>query len=81
MIGFTPVIAKDLIGVVDNSTYPAISVQIHMTLVTPANQGAGAGADDVRAGRISQSERAARRRSGPRQHSLEGAAASSRTLR
>jgi hypothetical protein len=36
MIGFTPVIAKDLIGQVDNSSYPAISVKIHMTLVTPA---------------------------------------------
>jgi hypothetical protein len=37
MIGFTPVIAKDLVGEVDNSSYPAISVRIHMTLVTPAN--------------------------------------------
>ncbi len=37
MIGFTPVIAKDIIGQVDNSSYPAISVRIHMTLVTPAN--------------------------------------------
>jgi hypothetical protein len=37
MIGFRPVIAKDLIGHVDNSSYPAISVNIHMTLVTPAN--------------------------------------------
>jgi len=37
MIGFTPVIAKDLVGEVDNSSYPAISVKIHMTLVTPAN--------------------------------------------
>ncbi len=36
MIGFTPVIAKDLIGEVDNSACPAISVKIHMTLVTPA---------------------------------------------
>lgn len=36
MIGFTPVIAKDLIGEVDNSAYPAIKVRIHMTLVTPA---------------------------------------------
>ena len=36
MIGFTPVIAKDLIGEVDNSSYPAISVRLHMTLVTPA---------------------------------------------
>ncbi|HZP04425.1 MAG TPA: acetylxylan esterase [Terracidiphilus sp.] len=36
MIGFTPVIAKDVIGEVDNSAYPAISVRIHMTVVTPA---------------------------------------------
>ena len=36
MIGFTPVIAKDLVGEVDNSSYPAIQVRIHMTLVTPA---------------------------------------------
>ena len=36
MIGFNPVIAKDLIGQVDNSSYPAINVKIHMTLVTPA---------------------------------------------
>jgi hypothetical protein len=36
MIGFTPVLAKDLIGEVDNSSYPPISVNIHMTLVTPA---------------------------------------------
>ena len=37
MIGFTPVTATDLIGTVDNSAYPAISVHIHMTLVTPEN--------------------------------------------
>lgn len=37
MIGFTPVIAKDIIGHVDNSSYPLIDVNIHMTLVTPAN--------------------------------------------
>jgi hypothetical protein len=37
MIGFRPVIAKDLIGHVDNSSYPIIDVSIHMTLVTPAN--------------------------------------------
>jgi hypothetical protein len=36
MIGFRPVIAKDLIGHVDDSSYPAISINIHMTLVTPA---------------------------------------------
>ena len=30
-------IAKDLIGEVDNSSDPAIKVKIHMTLVTPAH--------------------------------------------
>ena len=35
-IGFSPVIAKDLVGHVDNSSYPLIDVNIHMTLVTPA---------------------------------------------
>jgi len=53
MIAFTPVTAKDLIGTVDNSGDPAISVHIHMTLVTPAFcQRAGAGADDVRPRRV-----------------------------
>jgi hypothetical protein len=37
LIGFTAVIAKDLIGEVDNSSCPAIAVKIHMTVVTPAN--------------------------------------------
>lgn len=36
MIGMTPVVVKDLIGQVDNSSYRAIDVKIHMTLVTPA---------------------------------------------
>jgi len=36
-LGFTPVIAKDIFGEVDNSAYPSIKVRIHMTLVTPAN--------------------------------------------
>ena len=35
-VGFTPVIAKKLIGHVDNSTYPLIDVNIAMVLVTPA---------------------------------------------
>jgi len=35
--GFTPVIAKQLIGHVDNKDYPAIEVNIEMTLVLPAN--------------------------------------------
>ncbi len=37
MIGFTPVIAKDVEGVVDNSSAPTISVHIHMMLVLPAH--------------------------------------------
>jgi hypothetical protein len=37
MIGFNPVLAKELIGHVDNSDYPSIDVSIRMTLVTPAN--------------------------------------------
>jgi hypothetical protein len=36
MLGFTPVTAKDLVGEVDNSSFPAVKVKIHMTLVTPA---------------------------------------------
>ena len=36
MIGFNPVVVKDLIGEVDNASYPQIKVKIHMTLVTPA---------------------------------------------
>jgi hypothetical protein len=36
-IGFSRVVAKDMIGTVDNSSYPTISVKIHMTLVTPEN--------------------------------------------
>ena len=35
-LGFNPITVKELIGEVDNSAYPAISVKIHMTLVTPA---------------------------------------------
>ncbi len=36
-LGFTPVVVKDVIGEADNSSYPAISVKIHMTVVTPAS--------------------------------------------
>src|SRR5271155_1788682 len=36
-VGFTPVIAKELVGHVDNSAYPAIEVNIAMTVVVPAN--------------------------------------------
>jgi hypothetical protein len=36
-IGFNRVVAKDLIGEVDNSSFPALNVKIHMTLVTPEN--------------------------------------------
>src|SRR5947209_5054447 len=34
-VGFTPVIAKEVIGHVDNSAYSQISVNIRMILVTP----------------------------------------------
>jgi len=36
-MGFTPVIAKEMIGHVDNSAYPYITVDISMTVVVPAN--------------------------------------------
>jgi len=36
-VGFFPVIAKQLIGHVDNGAYPLINVNIEMTLVLPAN--------------------------------------------
>jgi hypothetical protein len=36
-VGRTPVVAKHLIGHVDNSSYPLIDVNIDMVLVTPAN--------------------------------------------
>jgi hypothetical protein len=36
-IGFTPVIAKQLVGHVDNSEYPLVNVDINMMLVVPAN--------------------------------------------
>ena len=36
-IGFTPVIARHLVGHVDNSSYPLIDVNIDMVVVTPAN--------------------------------------------
>jgi hypothetical protein len=37
MVGFHPVIAKDLVGHVDNSSYPLIDVNLRMTVVTPAD--------------------------------------------
>jgi lysophospholipase L1-like esterase len=36
MIGTHPVVGKSLVGHVDNSSYPSISVDIQLTLVTPA---------------------------------------------
>ncbi|MGB8492658.1 MAG: acetylxylan esterase [Bacteroidales bacterium] len=36
-VGFTPVIAKQLVGRVDNSEYPLLEVNIKMVVVTPAN--------------------------------------------
>lgn len=36
-VGFTPVIAKEMIGHVDNSGFPSVNVDISMTVVIPAN--------------------------------------------
>ena len=36
-VGGRPVVGKELIGAVDNSAYPDLTVEIQMTLVTPAN--------------------------------------------
>jgi (4-O-methyl)-D-glucuronate---lignin esterase len=36
-VGGRPVIGKELIGAVDNTAYPDITVEIQMTVVTPAN--------------------------------------------
>ena len=36
-VGGRPVVGKELIGAVDNSAHPEITVEIQMTLVTPAN--------------------------------------------
>lgn len=37
VVGFNPVVAREVVGQVDNSAYPAIEVNIRMILVTPAN--------------------------------------------
>ncbi len=37
MVGSHPVIGRQLVGHLDNSSYPSISVDIQMTLVTPAD--------------------------------------------
>ena len=37
MVGFTPVIAKRVVGHVDNSAYPRVDVDIAMVVVVPAN--------------------------------------------
>ena len=37
MVGTYPVLGKQLVGHVDNASFPAISVDIQMTLVTPAD--------------------------------------------
>lgn len=37
LVGDMPVISKELVGHVDNSSYPAVNVDIAMTVVVPAN--------------------------------------------
>ena len=47
-VGDVPVVTKQLVGHVDNSSYPQITVDIQLTLTTPAGSRAGAGRDGVR---------------------------------
>ena len=62
MIGFTPVIAKDVEGDVDNSSYPGDQrPHPHDDGVASSRQGPRAGTDDVWPCRISESQRALRR--------------------
>src|SRR5262249_26300363 len=37
MVGDTPVFTKQIVGQVDNSSYPLVDVNIQLTLTTPAN--------------------------------------------
>jgi hypothetical protein len=48
-LGWTPVIARKVIGHVDNTAYPAIDVNISIVTVVNTGQrkGSGAGVDDV----------------------------------
>ena len=58
MVGPYAAIGKQLVGHVDNSSYPAINVDIQMTLVTPADvKGTGARHDDVRRRRAAAGSR------------------------
>jgi hypothetical protein len=67
-LGFTPIIAKDLIGQVDNSSYtPPSKSDPHDAGHARQRQGPSARPDDVWPRRLSQSERASRRRSRPHQ--------------
>ena len=75
MIGFTPVIAKDLIGEVDNSAYPGDQREDpHDAGDAGAARRGRSGADDVWPGRVSGAARADGRGARPHQHCLEGAA-------
>ena len=67
MVGWMPVIAKDLIGHVDNSAYPVIDVNIsHDAGDAGECEGTGAGADDVWPRRLPAPTRAVGGRSGQR---------------
>ena len=37
VVGDVPVVTKELVGHVDNSSYPLVTVNIQLTLTTPAN--------------------------------------------
>ena len=64
MVGFHPVIAKELMGRVDNSSYPAINVRFADDAGDAGGcEGPGSGADDVWAERVSDRRCSRRRRS------------------
>jgi len=58
---FTPVIAKNLIGHVDNAAYPQIDEYTHDRCGAGERQGPGAAVDDVRADGLAESDPAAPR--------------------
>ena len=81
MIGFTPVIAKDLIGEVDNASYPANQrAHSHDACDPGERERPGSCADDVWPRRLSRPQRALRRRVGSHQRRMESNARAAGSL-
>ena len=78
-VGGIPVTTKALVGRVDNSAFPAINVDIEMTLTTPADgHGPGAGDHRVRVPLSCRAWRGRRARQAPRPRARPGRSSSSR---